>query len=302
MNNKPTLTVFTPAYNRAYSLWKGYEGLKRQTSKDFKWVIVDDGSTDNTKDLVEGWIKEDLIPIEYYYKKNGGMHSAHNEAYRHIDTELAVCIDSDDYMTDNAVELIVSRWQKFGEERFAGMVGVDVYENGEVVGTSFPEGLTECKTYDLRRKHGVIGDKKYVYRPDVIKKYLPYPEFEGERYGTVNWLYQKIDHDYDMLCSNEAYCVVEYQPDGLSANTYNQLKQSPNTRMVECDAHMKYQKYFRDKYKKAIQYVACAILAKDCAFLKKTSSKLMVLTAIPFGMLYYYYLKRKKLRVMKNGN
>ena len=108
---KPTLSVFTPTYNRAYTLWKGYEGLKRQTCKDFKWIIVDDGSTDNTKELVSGWINENLFPIEYYYKKNGGMHTAHNEAYRHIDTELAVCIDSDDYMVYNGVELIISRWK-----------------------------------------------------------------------------------------------------------------------------------------------------------------------------------------------
>ena len=114
MITQPTLTIFTPTYNRAYILWKGFEGLKRQTCKDFKWIIIDDGSTDNTKELVEEWIKEDIIPIEYYHKQNGGMHTAHNEAYRHINSELAVCIDSDDYMPDNGVELIISRWRKFG--------------------------------------------------------------------------------------------------------------------------------------------------------------------------------------------
>lgn len=298
MSEKPTLTIFTPTYNRAHTLWKGYEGLKRQTCKDFKWIIVDDGSTDNTKDLVSGWIKENLVPIEYYYKKNGGMHSAHNEAYRHIDSELAVCIDSDDYMTDNGVELIISRWHLYGSDKYAGMIGLDIFEDGYVVGTCFPKGLTECKTYDLKRKYGVVYDKKYVYRPDVIKKYLPYPEINGEKYGTVNYLYQVIDHDYDMLCSNDRYCIVEYQEDGLSVNIYNQLKQSPRTRAIECNYHMKYQRYFKDRFKKAIQYVACAIFAKNIHFISEANSKLLVLFSIPFGIAYYHHLKKQKMRTI----
>lgn len=302
MENKVTLTVFTPAYNRAHTIERCYKSLTRQTSKDFKWVIVDDGSTDNTRELVEGWIKEGVVPIEYYYKKNGGMHTAHNEAYRHIDTELAVCIDSDDYMTDDGVELIISRWRKYGEERFAGMIGLDIFEDGYVVGTCFPKGLTECKTYELARRYGVVCDKKYVYRPAVIKKYLPYPEIEGERYGTVNWLYQVIDHDYDMLCSNDRYCVVEYQPEGLSVNTFNQLKQSPKTRAIECNYHMKYQRYFMDRFKKAIQYVVCAMLSKNKWFISETSSKCLTVLAIPFGVFYYFYLKNKKLKVIDVSN
>lgn len=296
MNEKPTLTVFTPTYNRAYTLWKGYEGLKRQTCKDFKWIIVDDGSTDNTRELVSGWIKENLVPIEYYYKKNGGMHSAHNEAYRHIDSELAVCIDSDDYMTDNGVELIITRWRKEGKDNHAGMIGLDIYENGSVIGTSFPENLHECKTYDLARKHGVYYDKKYVYRSDVIKQYLPYPEFEGERFGTVNFLYQKIDHDYDMLCSNDVYCVVEYMPDGLTINIYEQHKKSPRTRAYESDVLIAYVPYWQEKLKRAAQYVSSAIFAKDLKLLFQTKNKAWVFSAIPIGIIYNVYLRFKKTR------
>lgn len=300
MEKKPTLTIFTPSYNRAYILWKGYEGLRRQTSKDFKWVIVDDGSTDNTRELVEGWIKDNLVPIEYYYKINGGMHTAHNEAYKHIDTELAVCIDSDDYMTDNAVELIISRWRKYGEEKYAGMIGLDVYENGSVIGTAFPDCLHECKTYDLARKYGVYCDKKYVYRSEVIKKYLPYPEFEGERYGTVNWLYRKIDNDYDMLCSNDVYCVVEYQPDGLTVNIYEQHKKSPRTRAVEADALIRSVPYWDEKFKRAIQYVSSAIFAKDLKLLLASKNKVWVFVAVPFGIAYNVYLRFKKTRKLSN--
>ena len=99
------LTVFTPTYNRAYVLNKCYESLKNQTVKDFVWLIIDDGSTDNTKELVENWIKENKIEIRYKYQENQGMHGAHNTAYKLISTELNTCIDSDDYMPNNEYQI-----------------------------------------------------------------------------------------------------------------------------------------------------------------------------------------------------
>ena len=108
-----TLTIFTPTYNRAHTLHLGYEALKKQTCKDFVWLIVDDGSTDNTRELVQGWMNHEKgFKIRYVYQENQGMHGAHNTAYRLIDTELNTCIDSDDYMPDDAVEKIVTFWEK----------------------------------------------------------------------------------------------------------------------------------------------------------------------------------------------
>ena len=294
---KPTLTVFTPAYNRAHTIERTYKSLCHQTSMDFKWIIVDDGSTDNTKNLVLSWLHNDnSFTIEYYQKNNGGMHSAHNEAYKHIDSELAVCIDSDDWMPDNGVETIISRWREYGEEKYAGMIGLDIFEDGYVIGTCFPKGLKACKTYELGRKYGVICDKKYVYRTEVIKKYLPYPEYEGEKYGEVNWLYQKIDKDYDMLCFNDIFCIVEYQDDGLSVNVYNQHQQSPRTRMYECNEQIIDIPYFKEKIKRAIQYVACAIWVKDSKFIAKSHNKVLIFCAIPLGIAYCLYLRNIKKR------
>lgn len=292
---KPILTVFTPTYNRAHTIGRTYNSLCQQTLKDFKWVIIDDGSSDNTEDLVKGWTSTDNgFTIEYYKKQNGGMHTAHNEAYKHIDTELAVCIDSDDWMPNNAVELIINRWQKYGEEKYAGMVGLDIFEDGYVVGTCFPKGLHSCKTYEMGPKYGVVCDKKYVYRPKVIKQYLPYPVFPGERYGLVNWLYQKVDREYDMICSNDVYCVVEYQTDGLSINVFNQHKQSPRTRMYECNEMMVDIPYFTEKIKRAMQYVSCAIFAKDWKYIVKAHKKLLVLMCTPLGIAYNVYLRFQK--------
>ena len=133
-----TLTIFTPAYNRAHTLGRTYESLCRQTCKDFCWLIVDDGSSDNTRQLVENWIAEERIPIRYIYQQNQGMHGAHNIAYRNIDTLLNVCIDSDDYMPDDAVEKILRCWNEKGNDSFTGLVGLDVTESGKVIGSRFP--------------------------------------------------------------------------------------------------------------------------------------------------------------------
>ena len=120
------LTVFTPAYNRAKLLERCYRSLQRQTNKDFVWYVIDDGSTDNTREVVSKWISENNdFEIRYYYKENGGLHTAYNEAIAHLETELAVCIDSDDFMPDNAVEIILDFWNKNGSDKYAGITGLD---------------------------------------------------------------------------------------------------------------------------------------------------------------------------------
>ena len=109
------LTVFTPAYNRAHTLPRTYESLCRQSCKDFVWLIVDDGSSDGTRALVEEWqTRDNGFPIRYIYKENGGMHTAHNVAYDNITTELNTCIDSDDALAEGAVEVILSLWERAG--------------------------------------------------------------------------------------------------------------------------------------------------------------------------------------------
>ena len=117
------ITVFTPTYNRAYCLHKCYESMRRQTCKEFDWLIVDDGSNDGTKELVQKWSEEkNEFNIRYIYKTNGGMHTAYNTAYEHITTELAMNIDSDDYLTDSAIEDILDFWNKNKREDIGGIL------------------------------------------------------------------------------------------------------------------------------------------------------------------------------------
>ena len=212
------LTIFTPAYNRAHTLPRTYESLLKQSCKDFIWLIVDDGSTDNTSALVKSWqTQENGFEIRYVYKENGGMHTAHNTAYENIDTELNVCIDSDDCMADEAVAKILSAWEKVRDRGYAGLIGLDADMDGRLIGKGFPEGMTET-TLTGYYAAGGYGDKKLVYRTEVIKKYPPYPVFEGEKYVALAYKYRLIDQDYKLAVLDEVLCNVEYQADGSSMN------------------------------------------------------------------------------------
>ncbi|MEL0650341.1 glycosyltransferase family 2 protein [Algibacter sp. TI.3.09] len=297
------ITIFTPTFNRAYCLEACYHSLVRQTNQNFTWLIIDDGSSDNTKDLVNLWIKENKINIQYTYQKNQGMHGAHNTAYRLIDTELNVCIDSDDFMPDNAIENILNLWNKYGNDRYAGMIGLDIDRKGDVIGTSFPDNLKECKYYQLKSKYNVVGDKKFVYRTEIIKKYPEYPIFKGERFVPLGYKYMLIDQDYYMLCFNEVFCDVEYMVDGSSLNIFNQYKKHPKGFAHERKERMVYSYTFSERLRNAIHYVSCSIMTKNWRFLYESPKKILTFFAIPFGIvLYFYVMSTTKNGVMNKTN
>ena len=286
----PTLTVFTLTYNRAYCLSRCYESLLRQTNKDFEWLVVDDGSTDNTKELVESWMQEKKIDIRYIYKKNGGMHTGYNTAYDNIFTELAISIDSDDYMTDDAVEKILTFWEKNKAPQYAGIVGLDVFPNGEVIGTELPDQKS-CKIYDLYNRLGGKGDKKQIYRPELIRPFKS-PEYEGEKLFPTCYKYFMVDLDYEMLILNEPLCVVEYMPDGFTKNIIKSYKNNLNNYIFYRKFIMSYPNATKKhQYRFAIHYVAECLLAKRKHIIKESPKKGMTLLAFPFGIMLYVYLK-----------
>ncbi|CAH8286143.1 glycosyl transferase family 2 [Mariniflexile fucanivorans] len=285
-----TITVFTPTYNRAFCLGNLYESLVRQTSQDFKWLIIDDGSSDNTNNLVNTWIVENKIDIQYQYQENQGMHGGHNTAYSLINTELNVCIDSDDFLPNNAVELILDFWNENGSNKYAGIVGLDGNKGGEIIGTPFPTNIKESSLIDLYEKHKVTGDKKLVLRTEIVKKYPIYPLFKGERFVPLGYKYLLIDQDYTLLTLNEILCIVEYLPDGSSLNILKQYKKNPKGFAFSRLAEMQYGPTFLFRFKKAIHYVCSSIMAKNSNFIKESPKKILTVTAIPFGLLLYTYI------------
>ena len=172
------LTIFTPTYNRGYILSKAYEALCRQTNKDFCWLIIDDGSTDDTQQLVTAWIQEAKILIKYYQQSNGGKMRAHNKGVSLCQTELFVCVDSDDHLVDTAVEDILDLWNSLdGREQLAGIVA---YRGKDSSHTMFGEkfSCTGCATMQELYEKGFYGETTVIYRTEVLVQY-PFPVFDG---------------------------------------------------------------------------------------------------------------------------
>ncbi|MDR2646726.1 MAG: glycosyltransferase family 2 protein [Oscillospiraceae bacterium] len=224
----PILTVFTPTFNRAKLLARCYASMCRQTCQDFVWLIIDDGSFDETRRLAEQWRNERHgFDLRYIYQQNQGMHGAHNTAYTNITTELNTCIDSDDWMPDDAVEKILTFWANAPkDDAVSGLAGLDVTADGAVIGTAFPDGLRRASLYDCYHRYGVRGDKKLVYRSDLTRQF-PYPRFAGEKYIGLDLKYMQLDQTHRLLLFNQPLAVVEYQRDGSSRNMFKQYRRNP---------------------------------------------------------------------------
>ncbi|MCK0156852.1 glycosyltransferase family 2 protein [Cellulophaga sp. F20128] len=288
--NKKTITVFTPTYNRAYCLDQVYQSLVQQTNQDFKWLIIDDGSTDNTKQLVASWIAEQKISIHYHYQENQGMHSGHNAAYKIIDTELNVCIDSDDFMPDDAVEKILNIWTKRDRNKnLAGIIGLDTFKDGDIV-EKIPEKFKYATLSELEVVNKIGGDKKVVLRTDVVREFPSYPITKEERLVPLGTLYLMIDQKYQYICSNEVLCIIEYLEDGSSKNILRQYKKSPNGFRYSRIIEMKYSNIFSYTFTRAMHYISSCIFTKKWFFTSENPKKGITLLALPFGVLLHIYI------------
>lgn len=289
-----SITVFTTTFNRAYCLPKLYESLVLQTNQDFEWLIIDDGSTDNTENLVKVWIDEKKIDIRYLRKENGGMHTGHNVAYANICTELNICIDSDDFMPEMAIEHILHFWKQNKDERIAGILGLDIYKDGSLVSTKkFPSNIRYGKYSELKGKYGLKGDIKFVYRTEIIKKYPDYPVFDNEKFTPLGYKYLLIDRDYDMLFLNEPLCVVEYMEDGSTKNIIKQYFKNPNGFIYERKIRMKYSYSLKERFFNAIHYVSTCKIANQKNIILHSTNKILTIVAYPLGLALYHYLRRK---------
>ena len=288
------LTVFTPAYNRAHTLGRTYESMLRQDCKDFVWLIVDDGSADNTAQLVKEWQSRDNgFEIRYIYKENGGMHTAHNTAYANIDTLLNTCIDSDDALADGAVRKIVDKWHEVQDKGYAGIVGLDADMNtGEVIGCGFPEDLTET-TLSGYYARGGRGDKKLVYRTDVMRQYPEYPVYEGERYVALAYKYLLCDQDYQLAVLNEVLCDVEYQTDGSSMNMVRQYYRNPRGFAFWRIVKMQYPESAKRLVMDCIHYCSSSMLSRNKRYIKESPKKLLTVLCTPAGAALAALIKWK---------
>lgn len=281
---KPLLTVFTPAFNRADCLRHCYESLRKQTCRDFIWLVVDDGSSDGTGDLVKEWMRAGELEIQYHYKENGGMHTAHNAAYELVSTELNVCLDSDDRMPEDGVASILEFWERHGSDRVAGMAGLDAdAATGELIGTPFEEDAGET-TLNGFYAAGGRGDKKLVYRTALMKQLPPYPVFPGEKYVGLGYKYMLADRLAPLLTMNKVLCLVEYREDGSSRNMFRQYVLNPRGFAFLRKEGMRYQPARRRRFMEAVHYVSASLLARNPRFLRESPRPFLTLAAVPFGV------------------
>lgn len=279
--SRRTLTVFTPTYDRAHLLPRLYESLCVQTDKDFEWLVIDDGSRDGTEDLVRAWMAEGRIPIRYEWQANQGMHGAHNTAYRLVETELNMCIDSDDAMPPNAVATILELWRCMDRTRLAGIIGLDATFDGKLIGTRFESEETTITDFYAK---GGRGDKKLVYRTDVIRRYPEYPIFEGEKYVGLWWKYMLVDRDFRLRTTNQVLAWVEYQASGSSMNMWRQYRANPRGFAFLRRESMKHSARGSRRFVEAIHYVSSCIFSRDQRWLADSPSKSLTLLASPFGL------------------
>lgn len=291
------ITIFTPTYNRATLLSRCYESMKRQTNQKFVWMVVDDGSTDNTKELVEQWKEEqnDFL-LEYYYKENGGLHTAYNEAIKHMTTPLCVCIDSDDFMPDNAIETILNFWNQYGTDEYAGIVGLDYDLKGNVIGDELPQQKSVNLIDLLIGRYPINnGDRTNVVRTELYKKFAPMKVFQGEKNFNPHYMHLQISQEYDFLVLNENLRFVEYQPEGMSASMLKQYKTSPNSFAETRKLYLSFPNTtLKFQFRHAIHYVSSCLLARKVnTMLKETPRKMITVLAIPFGMVLAMYINVK---------
>lgn len=231
--DKCRLTIFTPVYNRADLVGRCYRSMLRQKNQNFIWIIVDDGSTDHLEKVVEPWLKRAAenpsgFRIEFYRKANGGMYTAYNLALSHVETDYWVCIDSDDWLADDAVEIIYQaiRYSESRQMKISGLAGLDAEPDGHICGGKFPK-IRTASLMDLKFRYRHKGDIKVVYRTAASAPFLPMPVIEGEKDFNPYYIMLQMDREAPLLLLNHVLCIADYQPDGMSARLFRQYEDSP---------------------------------------------------------------------------
>lgn len=288
-----TLGIITTTYNRAYCIHQVYESLVKQDCKDFMWLVIDDGSTDNTKEIIQGYMDEGIIEIEYIYHDNMGMTASRNVGYENIETEINTMIDSDDWLEDGAVKKIIDFWNKNKNENLAGIIALNRRINGEMSGTALPKDIRQCTFSDLRDKYYVKGDKKLIYRSDISRRY-PYPRFEGENYFPADYKFRLIDQEYEMLLMNEVVCVVDFNENGATFGRMKQYQTCAKGFSFYRNEMMRISNNPKYIARQAVHYISSSKFEKNKYYIRNASKKAYVILCLPIGFLLHYYIKHTK--------
>lgn len=276
------VTIFTPTYNRAYRIQALYQSLQRQTCKSFEWLVVDDGSTDNTEELAQEWLKEESFPVRYIKQTNGGKHRAVNRGVREAKGDFFFIVDSDDELTNDSVELVC----KYGnviinDPSYGGVIGMKVFPDGKRVGGDVSFDLLKCSRFDFRYKYKIDGDLAEVYKTSVMREY-PFPDYPGETFCPEAYVWIDIAKKYNLLFFNRGIYICDYLEDGLTRHIDQIRIKSPlatmETYAIEYDSPVP----LRVKIKDAINYWRFRLHSNN-----RLDSKGLAFWASPLGWMFY---------------
>ncbi|MDR2919869.1 MAG: glycosyltransferase family 2 protein [Tannerella sp.] len=294
------ISVFTPTFNRGYLLKNLYDSLVRQTYKGFEWIIVDDGSEDDTEKVCTGFIDKNIIDIKYIRQKNGGKHRALNNAAKKAQGELFFVVDSDDQLTANALERIAFHYNRVkDDESIGGVFGVKALFSGKPPGDTllFPE--LKCNNLDFRYKMNFKGDMAEIFRTSVIREF-PFPEYENERFCPEALVWNRIGRSYNLFIFNEIIYLCDYLDDGLTRKIVKIRMESPRASMDTYAELCHSPVPWLQKIKARINFWRFSFNS-DIPFTKKMKrvSGFYNLLAIPLG--YLMHINDKKTVLNQNG-
>lgn len=220
------ITIMTPTYNRAYVLPRLYDSLCQQTRQDFEWLVIDDGSTDGTAELIFDYRVKSDFSINYFYKENGGKHRAINEGVVHATGDWIIIVDSDDLLTGDAVAKLYDVMNHIGSE-FVGMCFRRAKLSGHIIGISDTAWSKSMVMQPIMAGHILKGDLAYVFRTNVMRE-CPFPEFPGEKFVPELYIWNKIaDIGKIVFYVDQVIYLCEYLPDGYTSNFKKNLRSNP---------------------------------------------------------------------------
>ncbi len=298
MNNEmgqSILTILTPTYNRANEIQHLYQSLKTQRDKAFSWIIIDDGSTDNTESVVKAIRQEADFRVEYYKKENGGKHTALNYGFEKVGSLLTFIVDSDDVLTPDAVASIKKLKNKIFDNNLAGAAFLRGYDTNHCIGDRFPKNLGILNDIDVRFRYKVKGDKAEVWRTDILKKYR-FPVFDGEIFQGENYVWWQIALEYDMLYVNQIIYITEYLEGGLTRSGRIVRIKNFNGGMENSKMGLHNKFPLSARIKHGTLYNCYAFFARRSVKRRLQDNRdhsLLVLTTIPSGFIVYLLWKLK---------
>lgn len=288
------LTIFTPTYNRAGFLKRIYESLRRQKNKDFEWLVVDDGSTDMTESVMEEILASSDLTIRYIKKENGGKHTAHNIAVDAAKGEYFLCLDSDDYLADDAVALIQKAKDRVGCKDY-GLIAYKSDQNGNLLSNRFPACGTEKKGLYGYSSEGVRGEFALIFKTSLLRKY-PFPIINGESFMGENVLFDQLEQDgYTLSVLPEVIEICEYQSDGLTSDPYRLLLHNPTGCQLYYMQRIDMARTLRERFGYCVRYQAFRHMSGNREWLYQGKHGFLTRLAWLPGMAAsgYYRSKRK---------